>query len=82
MGAPSGENEIGSNSPHEVHAVRVEATQPKLGNAMRVAATHPSNNTQWNEGGSDTPYTVIKEATEMSKLKYPLVGVAGVHSTQ
>ena len=36
---------------------------------MRVAATHPSNNTQWNEGGCDTPYTVIKEATEVSKLR-------------
>ena len=53
-----------------MHAVRVEATQPKLRNAMRVAATHPSNNTQWNEGGSDTPYTVIKQAMEASKLRW------------
>ena len=37
---------------------------------MRVAATHPSNNTQWNERGSDTPNTVIKEATEVSKLRW------------
>lgn len=32
IGAPLGENEIGSNLPHKMHAVRVEETQPKLGN--------------------------------------------------
>ena len=37
---------------------------------MRVSATHPSNNTQWNEGGSDTLYTVIKEAMQVSKLRW------------
>ena len=53
-----------------MHTIREAATHPKLGSAMRVAATHPSDNTQWNEGDSDTPYTVIKEATEVSPLRW------------
>ena len=53
-----------------VHAIKVEATHPKLGNAMRVAVTHPCNNIQWNEGGSDTPYVVIKEAMQVSNLRW------------
>ena len=52
------------------NAMRVAATHPKLGNAMRVAATYPSNNMQWNEGGSHTPYTVIKEVMQVSNLRW------------
>ena len=58
--------------------MRGTATHPKLGNAMRVAATHPSDNTQWNEGDSDTPYTVIKEATEVSTLRWVGVPPSGL----
>ena len=52
-----------------VHAIKVAATHPKLGNAMRVAVTHPCSNMQWNKGGSDTPYVVIKEAMQVSNLR-------------
>ena len=52
-----------------VHAIKVAATHPKLGNAMRVAVTHPCNYMEWNEGGSDTPYVVIKEAMQVSNLR-------------
>ena len=52
-----------------MHAIKVAATHPKLGNAMRVAVTHPCNYMQWNEGGSDTPYVVIKEAMQVSNLR-------------
>ena len=64
-----------------MHAIRVAATHSKLGtakrvavthlkldNAMRVAVTYPSNN--MNEGGSHTPYTVIKEVMQVSKLRW------------
>ena len=33
----------GSNTPHNVHAIRVAATHPKLSSAIRVVETHPSN---------------------------------------
>ena len=44
LGAPWGRNKGGSNTPHNVHAIRVAATHPSnVGNGVRVAATHPSN---------------------------------------
>ena len=43
LGAPWGKNKGGSNTPHNVHAIRVAATHPKLNSAIRAAATHPSN---------------------------------------
>ena len=72
-------NEMGVAATHPKlsRAIRVVATHPSnirngmrvaathannIHNGMRVAATHPSNE-QCSEGGSDTPCTVMVEAT-------------------